>query len=125
MDSGHALCAEAIPYHSGAKPGFEVGERLKVMGRRLVKAIVTPAMLVTGRGSAILAYREGCVCSPWLRRELAYVAGFSAVYGYLAVATRAFAENRDRRSRARRRVVNEAPTPLIIFVVILAASKPW
>ena len=112
-------------YHAGAMAGSEVSETLKIMERRLLKAIVTPAMLLAWASGLTLAYREGYLLSPWLHAKLVYVVALTVVYGYFVAATRAFAEDRNRRSHALYRVLNEVPTLLMIFIVVLAVFKPW
>ena len=112
-------------YHAGAKAGSEVSETLKIMERRLLKAIVTPAMLLAWASGLTLAYREGYLLSPWLHAKLVCVVALTVVYGYFVAATRAFAEDGNRRSHALYRVLNEVPTLLMIFIVVLAVFKPW
>ena len=45
--AGHALSAAAVRLSRGAEPGSEQSETFKVMERRLLKFIMTPAMIVT------------------------------------------------------------------------------
>lgn len=82
-------------------------------------------MLLAWASGLTLAYREGYLLSPWLHAKLVYVVALTVVYGYFVAATRAFAEDRNRRSHALYRVLNEVPTLLMIFIVVLAVFKPW
>ena len=47
-------------YHARAKTGSELSETLKVMERRLLRAIINPAMVATfGFGGALLLRKPG------------------------------------------------------------------
>ncbi len=47
-------------YHCDAEPGSPKSETFKVMERRLLKAIMLPAMIVTWLAGLWLAYSGGC-----------------------------------------------------------------
>jgi putative membrane protein len=47
----------------------------------------------------------------------------SGIHGWLAVLVRTFAEDRNTRSHVFYRVLNEVPTLLMVFVVVLAVGK--
>ena len=48
-------------YHADAKPGSELSETFKLMERRLLKAIMTPAMIVSWVLGLWLAFVSGAV----------------------------------------------------------------
>lgn len=114
-----------LVYHCGAVVGSELSETLKVMERRLLRVIATPAMVVTLTAGLILASWSDAWSQGWLHAKLLLVAGMAAVHGILAREIRSFAA--DERHRAARfyRVLNEVPTVLFVLIVILAIVQPF
>jgi protoporphyrinogen IX oxidase len=113
-----------LVYHSDAAVGSEVSETFKVMERRLLKAIATPAMVVTLLAGVTLATVQGQWGDGWLHAKLLLVLGMAACHGVLARHVRLFAaDGRPRRARWYR-VFNEAPTLLFVGIVVLAIVKP-
>lgn len=112
-------------YHSGATVGSETSETLKVMERRLLKAITTPAMVVTLIAGVTLASLQGQWSAGWLHAKLVLVLLMLACHGILARHVRGFAA--DERSHSARwyRIFNEAPTLLFIAIVLLVVLKPF
>jgi len=74
-----------LVYHAGAAVGSELSETLKVMERRLLRAIATPAMLITLGAGVLLAWQGGWWAAGWLHAKLVLVAGMAASHGLLAV----------------------------------------
>ena len=112
-------------YHSDVPPGSERSAMLKVMERRLLKAIINPAMIVTWLLGLTLAWMSGFWASPWLWAKVALVLALSGVHGMLTGAVRAFAEDRNTKSSRHWRVMNEVPTVLMIGIVLLVVLKPF
>ncbi|MCA3563976.1 MAG: protoporphyrinogen oxidase HemJ [Methylocystis sp.] len=113
-------------YHCAAEKGSVQSETFKVMERRLLKAIMTPAMIVTWVLGLILAFGYvGFSGNGWLHVKLALVVALSAAHGYQARWVREFAEDRNTRPQRFYRIANEAPTVLMIAIVILVIVKPF
>ncbi len=114
-------------YHCGAAPGTPASEMLKVMERRLLRAIINPAMIVTVLlGVALLATPGVADWSRgWLHAKLALVAVMFGVHGLLSRWRKDFEADRNRRPARFYRIVNEVPTILLITIVILAVVKPF
>ena len=112
-------------YHSVATPGSEQSETFKVMERRLLKAIATPAMIVAWLAGLYLIWKGGWISSGWLHGKLALVLALSAVHGQLAKMVRVFAEDRNEKPQRFYRILNEVPTVLMIGIVILVIVKPF
>jgi len=117
-------------YHCTAAKGSVQSETFKVMERRLLRAIINPAMVATWVLGLALAWRGpdssyGWFAAGWLQAKLALVLVLSAVHGLFARWTRAFAADRNRHSERFYRIVNEVPTLLMIGIVILAVVKPF
>jgi putative membrane protein len=112
-------------YHCDAEKGSVQSETFKVMERRLLKAIINPAMIVAWVLGLYLAWDGGWFSSGWLHGKLALVLGLSAVHGLYARWVRDFAADRNTRPARFYRVWNEAPTVLLVGIVILVIVKPF
>ena len=114
-------------YHCERDPGSEADEMLKTMERRLLRAIVNPAMIAVFLTGGLLLLTPGVVdwASGWIYVKLLLVLGLSAVHGAFAAWRRAFEEGRNRYSRCFYRFVNEVPTVLMIGIVVLVVVKPF
>jgi putative membrane protein len=112
-------------YHSAAAPGSEQSETFKVMERRLLRAIVNPAMVATWVLGIWLARDGGWWSSGWFQAKVALVLLLSGLHGYFAACVRAFAEDRNTRSQRLYRILNEAPAVLMVLIVILVIVKPF
>jgi protoporphyrinogen IX oxidase len=114
-------------YHATSKVGSEQSETFKIMERRLLWAIATPAMLASWLFGLILAFsglidwtRDG-----WFHAKLALVLALSAYHGLLVMWTKDFALDRNARSARFYRIANEVPTLLMIGIVILVIVRPF
>jgi protoporphyrinogen IX oxidase len=112
-------------YHCEAPQGSQQSETFKVMERRLLTAIINPAMVVTWALGLWLAWDGGFFADAWLHAKLALVVVMSGLHGFFARWTRDFAADRNTRSQRFYRVVNEVPTVLMILIVILVIVKPF
>jgi putative membrane protein len=114
-------------YHCDAAPGTPASEMLKVMERRLLRAIVNPAMTATILFGITLAATPGVVdwSRGWIYAKLALVAVMTGVHGLLARWRKDFAADRNRRPARFYRIINEVPTVLMIAIVILVVVKPF
>jgi len=112
-------------YHCDAPAGSPQSETFKVMERRLLKAIMTPAMIASWVLGLYLAWSGGWFKAGWLHGKLVAVIGLSAAHGFLAGCVRRFAEDRNTRPARFYRIVNEVPTVLMILIVVLVIVKPF
>ena len=112
-------------YHCDAPKGSIQSETFKIMERRLLKAIINPAMGATWILGLVLAWQGGWFASGWLHAKLALVIALSAVHGIYVRRLREFAEDRNTRPTRYYRVLNEVPTLLMIGIVILVIVKPF
>jgi protoporphyrinogen IX oxidase len=110
--------------HAPAKPGSELSETLKVMERRLLRIIATPAMLASWLFGLWLAILLGAWWEPWFLTKVALALGLSAYHGLAARWVREFAEDRNPRSQRFYRIANEIPTALMVAIVVLVVLKP-
>jgi len=117
-------------YHCAAEKGSIQSETFKVMERRLLRAIINPAMIATWVLGLTLGWmgpdsRYGWFASGWLQAKIALVLVLSGLHGLLARWVKAFAADSNRHSHRFYRVINEVPTIIMIAVVILAVVKPF
>ena len=112
-------------YHASLPPGSEAqSATFKVMERRLLKAIMNPALIATWLFGVALAWMSGFYASPWLQAKFALVLAMTGIHGWLARMVKDFAADRNTRGHRFYRVLNEVPTLLMIGIVILAIVKP-
>jgi protoporphyrinogen IX oxidase len=112
-------------YHAEAARGSEASETFKVMERRLLKAIVNPSMILVFLTGFTLVYLTGDWRDGWWQAKFILVLGLAGLHGYFARCVRSFAEDRNERPARFYRFLNEAPTILMILVVVLAVVKPF
>jgi protoporphyrinogen IX oxidase len=112
-------------YHADAQTGSVQSETFKVMERRLLRAIINPAMIVTWATGLWLAWRGFQFTGGWLHAKIFMVVVLSAAHGYYSAAVRRFAEDRNDRAARHWRIWNEVPTVLMIGIVILVIVKPF
>ncbi len=112
-------------YHAGAVVGSETSETFKVMERRLYRAIMTPAMVVSWLAGLYLVWAGGWLVSGWMHAKLAFVVLLTAVHGMMGGWRRAFAEDRNTRDARFFRIWNEVPTLLMIGIVVFVVVKPF
>jgi protoporphyrinogen IX oxidase len=115
-------------YHAEATKGSETSETsetFKVMERRLLKAILNPAMILVFLTGFTLVYMTEDWREGWWQAKFILVLGLAGLHGYFARCVRAFAEDANKRPARFYRILNEAPTALMILIVVLAVVKPF
>lgn len=112
-------------YHAEAPPGSPQSELFKVMERRLMRAIINPAMVAAFVFGLWLAWVGGWYLSPWFQAKFALAIALSALHGFLSRWRRDFERDANRHSARFYRIINEVPTVLMIGIVILVIVKPF
>jgi putative membrane protein len=112
-------------YHCEAETGSKQSETFKVMERRLLKAIINPAMIAAWVLGLGLAWQGGWFAAPWLHAKLALVLLLTAIHGLLARWVRDFAADANRNGQKFYRIINEIPAILMVGIVILVVVKPF
>jgi protoporphyrinogen IX oxidase len=113
-------------YHADAEKGSRQSETFKVMERRLLRAITTPAMIATWFfglwmvGLGVVDWGAG-----WPYLKAALVLALSGYHGLLVRHTKAFATDTNTRPSKYFRMINEIPTILMIGVVIAVVVRPF
>jgi len=112
-------------YHADAPKGSDRSETFKVMERRLLRAIMGPAMTVTWIAGLSLAIWSKAYQEAWMMLKFALVVGMTGIHIWLAARQKDFAADRNTRPARTYRIVNEAPTLLLVGIVILVIVKPF
>lgn len=113
-------------YHHQASPGGEAEGHFTVMERRLLKGIMTPAMLATFVFAIVLLVMQPAWLNDgWLWGKLALVLGMTGLHGYYAKARKGFEAGERPKTERHWRLMNEAPFVLLAGIVFLVLLKPW
>ncbi|MGB7287230.1 MAG: protoporphyrinogen oxidase HemJ [Salaquimonas sp.] len=122
---GFLYLPRLMVYHVEAKPGSDTSETFKIMERRLLKGIMTPAMIATWIFGFWLMYLSHAWSEAWFISKFFLVFVLTFFHGLAAGWVKEFA--RDERKRKQRffRIVNEIPAVLMVLIVILVIVKPF
>ena len=106
-------------YH--AEMGGDRGrdEMLELMEARLLRVIMTPAMIATWTFGILLALTPGAVDwdAVWPYAKLAAVLAMSWFHGWLAVRRKDFAAGANAVTGRQYRIMNEIPTVLLVVII--------
>lgn len=123
--SGMFYLPRLFVYHTETTPGSPESERFKVMERRLLRAIINPAMIATWIFGLTLAWLTAAYKEHWFEAKFALVVVMSGLHGYFVGRVRAFSEDRNDKSARFYRILNEVPPLLMVFIVILVIVQPF
>jgi putative membrane protein len=112
-------------YHAGVAPGSQQSETFKTMEQRLLRFIMTPAMIATWLLGIVLVLQGQFLGATWFHIKIVLVLVMSVLHGLFSHWARDFAHDRNPRSPRFYRIANEIPTALLIAIVILATVKPF
>ena len=116
-------------YHAGVRPHSNESTLFKVMERRLLKAIMNPAMIVTwGLGLwlvIITGYGTPQNPAQWLMAKLVLVLLMSGLHGYFSGCVRRFSRDQNTKTPRFYKVINEMVTLVFIGIVLLVVFKPF
>ncbi|NOR61363.1 MAG: protoporphyrinogen oxidase HemJ [Rhodobacteraceae bacterium] len=115
-------------YHAErAEVGSEMSETFKIMERKLMRAIINPAMTATWIFGLIMVFTPGIIdwsqIWPWVKA--ASVLLMSGFHGWLSVRRKEFERDENTRSGRTYRLANEVPTVLMLVIVISVIVKPF
>jgi putative membrane protein len=112
-------------YHASAEVGSKEFGTFKTMERRLLRFIMTPAMIVTWLLGIVLVLQGQFLGSTWFHIKIVLVVAMTILHGLFSHWVNEFDLDRNTRSPKFYRVANEIPTVLLIVIVILATVKPF
>ena len=115
-------------YHAEKAPkGSEQSEIFKIMERKLLRAIINPAMIATWVFGLCLVFTPGIIdwSSVWPWVKAAMVISMSGFHGWLSARRKEFARDENTRSGRTYRLSNEVPTVLMLVIVFMVVLKPF
>ena len=98
----------------------------KIMERRLFVYIMNPAMIASWIFGMLLIHSIGInnFGSFWLQLKLLFVVVLTIYHFFLFQCLQKFAENNNSFSPKFYRIINEIPTILLIFIILIVVFKP-
>jgi putative membrane protein len=113
-------------YHCDADVGSEKSETFKIMERRLLRAIINPAMIASFLFGGALLATPGVIdwASWWIYVKLTLILVLFGMHVLFARWRKNFEADENTLSTTTFRIANEVPTVLMIAIVILVVVKP-
>lgn len=112
-------------YHADAEPGSKMSETFKVMERRLLRVIMNPAMIATWVFGLWLLYLSEAWREYWMMAKIALILAMTVLHHLYALWRKDFDADRNTRPARFYRVANEAPTLLMMVIVVLVIVQPF
>jgi putative membrane protein len=112
-------------YHVQNRDDRAVTATLEVMERRLMRAIMTPAMVIAiALGVTMLVQNPALLTMPWMHAKLGAVAFLLGYHGLASWTRKKFAAGDYVFSETACRWINEVPTVLLLVIVIAVIVRP-
>ena len=112
-------------YHADTPSGSVQAETFKIMERRLLKAIMNPAMIFTFIfGIWMLVLAPALLTEIWMMIKIVCVFGLAGCHGLFSRMRRDLENDKLPYSSKVYRIWNEAPTVLMIIIVVMVVVKP-
>ena len=112
-------------YHTQAQIGSNQSETFKIMERRLLRAIMTPAAIVSWILGLWMFYSLDAWDQPWVHAKLTMVFLLTVSHIFMMKWRKWFADDKNEKPEVFYRVANEVPTILMIAIVIFVIVKPF
>jgi putative membrane protein len=111
-------------YHCQVAPGSAESARFKIMERRLLRQITTPAMMATFFFGILLILTPGAVDwhAAWWWTKLICLFLMSGFHGNLSKWRRDFLNDANTKSEKFYRIANEIPTVLFVIIVFCVVA---
>jgi putative membrane protein len=110
-------------YHSENISKNDLSSTFKIMEYRLYRFIMNPAMMVVWLSGFILLYDNGL--DLWLIIKFLLVFLMTIFHIFMKKCLNDFENDKSEYSSKFFRIINEIPTILMIFIIILVVIKPW
>ena len=114
-------------YHAETPAGAPQDETFKVMERRLLRAIMNPAMIAAWIFGLSLLATPGIVdwSAGWIYVKLVCIAAMTVLHHMFGLWRKDFEADRNRRPARFYRIWNEVPAVLMVIIVIMVIVKPF
>ena len=113
-------------YHAEqVQSGSRTDHMFQTMERRLLRAIMNPAMIAAWVFGLALAGTPGVVdwSAPWAWAKAVSVLAMTGFHGWLALRRKDFAQGNNTRSGRTYRIMNEVPTMLMVVIVFAVITR--
>lgn len=113
-------------YHAEqVQAGSRTDAMFQTMERRLLRAIMNPAMIAAWVFGLALVATPGVVdwSAPWSWVKAVSVLLMTGFHGWLAARRKDFVEGRNTRSGRTYRIMNEVPTVLMVVIVVAVITR--
>ena len=112
-------------YHAETTVGSVRAETFKVMERRLLKAIMNPAMIASfAFGIWMIVLAPGLLYEPWMHVKILCVLLMAGCHGVFSKMRRRLENDEPPQPARAYRIWNEVPTVLMVIIVFMAVVKP-
>ena len=113
-------------YHAENNSEKNISKIFKIMERRLMFFIMTPAMILSWLFGIYLILINGISINSsfWIQTKLFLVVLLTIYHLFLAYYLRKFALDENKKSAKFFRIINEVPTVLLIVIIFLVVFKP-
>ena len=112
-------------YHCDAEPGSKQSETFKVMERRLLRAIINPAMIAAWFFGFLLVAHLDIWTAGWMHVKFALLLAMQLIHAAYARWRRHFAADSNRHGAGFYRIMNEVPTLLMVAIVLFVVLRPF
>lgn len=113
-------------YHAQSQIGSVQSETFKIMERRLLKAIMNPAMIVSFiLGIWMLWENPALLSEVWMQIKVVCVLLMAGCHGKFSKMRRLFENDIAPMNDRAYRIWNEVPTVLMVVIVVMAVIKPF
>ena len=113
-------------YHCEVKKGSKQSETFKVMEYKLLKIIMNPAMIAVWIFGCLMFWANpGLFGEGWMHVKLLGIVVMTALHHVFAKYVKIFAANENTKDHKFYRWMNEAPTIVMIVIVIMAVAQPF
>jgi protoporphyrinogen IX oxidase len=112
-------------YHQESAQGSAEAIAWVERERRLLRIILTPAMILTWALGLILAVQSNAFVQGWFLAKFLIVFLLSGYHGWMAAYAKRLARGDYALSGKSLRLLNEVPGIAAIAIVILVVIKPW
>lgn len=114
-------------YHAErAKPGSELDVTFQVMEAKLLRLIMTPAMIASWVfGLILIGLGAFDWAAAWSWIKLASIIAMTGMHGWLGARRKEFAAGTNTRTGRSYRLANEVPTGLMLVIVTAVVVRPF
>ncbi len=115
-------------YHAGVEATSEMSETFKVMEHKLLRLIMTPAMIATwifGIWLIVITGYGAPGTGGWIHVKIVLALILSGMHGMMAKYRKDFERNENTKSARYFKWFNEIPTIVMVAIVFLAVLKPF